>query len=126
MTPDLDTFSTLLGAAGWRVQRWDAVAAAGGDADAAADAEYSGPSFELRLEYHAAERYLTFLMVEREGELAVNLRLHPREGLEPILERITTAQDTLTADSYKDLVKSLIPLCDPLLIDTDDGLYRLS
>jgi hypothetical protein len=44
----------------------------------------------------------------------------------PLLERIITAQDTLDADNHPELVKSLIPLCEPLLIETEEGIYRLS
>lgn len=119
-------FMDRLSAAGWEVESWDAVLEQGDDVEPEAEAEYAGPEFDLRLEFHASGPYLAFELDQREGDLFLNLRLYPAVELGEILARIVDAQDTLNGHNMADVVKTLIPLCDPLLIDTEEGLQQLS
>jgi hypothetical protein len=123
---DRRIFLQDLARAGWNAQGWDEVLAAGADVDPEAEATYAGPVFDLLLEYHAEHAYLVLGMVQRQGALVVRLRLHPRDDIGPLLARIVASQDTIDAENHTEFVKSLIPLCEPLLIETDEGLYRLS
>jgi hypothetical protein len=113
-----------LALAGWDVESWDQALETGADVEPEAEGEYAGPVFNLRLEYHAEHNYLLLEMVQRDGELFLRLRLY--NDLALILARIIAAQDTIDKENYTDLIKSLILLCDPLLVETDEGLYRLS
>lgn len=123
---DRRIFLQHLAQAGWDVESWGAARDAGASVDLDAEAEYAGPVLALRLELRAEHRYLTFQVSQPDGELVLRLRLHPSGDLAPVLARIVAAQDTLATDSHPCLVKSLIPLCDPLLIETDHGVFRLS
>jgi hypothetical protein len=123
---DRRIFSQCLSHAGWDVETWSAAREAGVRVDLVAEAEYSGPQRFLRLELPVESRCLTFQVSQLDGELVFRLRLHPKGDLGPVLALIIAVQDTLDADNHPGLVKSLIPLCDPLQIDTDQGLFSLS
>jgi len=123
---ELATFVARLSAAGWEMEAWDALLDAGADVSPEAAATYSGPVFDLRLEYHANDRFVRFETEERDGDLALVLHMHPALGLAALLERVVAIQDTLDPGNMGDVVKSFVPLSDPLLIDTDDGLQRVT
>jgi len=110
---------------GWEVNSWDEMLDIGANVDPEAEAIYVGPIFELHLEYHAEAHYLGLEMVQQQGERILFLRLYPRGDMESLLVKITSAQDMLDSENYPELIKSLIPLCDPLLIETDQGFHRL-
>lgn len=122
---DLATFVQRLAAAGWEVERWDELMDAGADVSPQAAATYSGGVFDFRLEYHASGRFVRWEMEEPDGDLMLALQMYPALGLAPLLERVIAIQNIIDADNMTDVVKSLVPLCDPLLIDTDDGLRRI-
>ncbi|MEA2894735.1 MAG: hypothetical protein QOJ84_350 [Bradyrhizobium sp.] len=119
-------FLQYLAEAGWDVEGWDAARNAGVRVDLDAEAEYAGPALVLSLELLATHSYLTFQASRPDGELVFCLRLYPSGGLAVVLREIVAAQDMLDADNHPRLIKSLIPLCDPLLIETDRGIFRLS
>ena len=123
---DRQYFLQRLGNAGWNVNAWSAPFESEFDVDPEAEAIYVGAVFSLHLASHASPGYLSFDLIQREGPDVVRLRLYPRQSANELIDRITEAQDTLDADNYPDFIKSLISLCDPLLIETDDGLQRLT
>lgn len=119
-------FLQRLAFAGWDVEGWDKVFDSGGDVNPEAEARYAGPVFDLRLEYHADRGNLLLEMVERRGDSVLRLHLYPFADVASLLISIIAAQNVLNGENYHELVKSLIAVCDPVLIDTDEGLYRLS
>ncbi len=119
-------FIQKLAYAGWEVESWDEVFDTGANVEPEAEARYTGPIFDLHLEFHADHRYLALEMVERKGENTIFLRLYPRGEIETLLALIIANQDNIGAENYPEVVKSLIPYCEPLLIDTDKGFFRLS
>jgi hypothetical protein len=123
---DRKIFWQQLSQAGWDVEGWDVARNAGVSVDLAAEAEYAGPSFALRLELLAEHDYLMFQISEPDGESLFHLRVYPASDLAPILARIIDVQDTLDNENYPSLVKSLIPFSDPLQIETDEGIFNLS
>ncbi len=123
---DRRVFLEELSQAGWDVEGWSEALDAGASVDPEAEAEYKGPMFDLRLEYHAKPRQLTLGMVQRDGPAALRLQIRPSDDLAPLLAQIIAMQGSLDAENYPSLVKSLIPYSAPLLIETDDGLFQLT
>ncbi len=123
---DRQVFVQLLSDAGWRVQDWAEALDAGADVEPEAEAQYGGPVFDLLVEYHARDRILMLEIVQRYGPVVLSLQLHPKGDLAPLLARIIEAQEKLNEETYTDFVKSLIPLCSLVLIETDEGTYRLT
>ena len=121
---DRQVFIEHLSAAGWMVETWDEVLDAGADVEPEAEAEYSGTTFDLRLEYYASNRSLVFQLAD-ENSISLFLRLFPVD-LKLVLGPITAVQDELNETNYMDFVKSLITLCTLVLIETEEGSYRLS
>lgn len=119
-------FLSDLASAGWDTESWDEIPDLDLDIDPEAEASYAGPVFNLRISYVVRQGYLGFEIADGQGELLLRLQLHPKDDVAPLISRITAAQDSIDAENYSELVKDLIPLCDPLLIDTDEGLYKLS
>jgi hypothetical protein len=119
-------FLQRLGSAGWNANGWSEAFESDSDVDPEAEATYVGPVFELHLASHADPGYLSFDLIERDGPDVVRLRLYPRESANQLIDRITDAQDTLDTENYPGFIKSLLLLSDPLLIETDDGLHRLT
>lgn len=123
---DRRIFLERLASADWDVEGWDEVFDGGGNVYPEAEARYAGTVFNLRLEYHADDGCLLLEMVEREGNSVLRLHLYPLADITSLLTRIIATQGTLNGENYDELVKSLISVCAPLLIETDEGLYRLS
>lgn len=122
-----DLFARRLRAAGWDDGGWDELFASGVRLTPEAQAEYQNPSFGLRLGYFADEGYVRFECVRRrDGLTELCLHCYPRRGLAALLDALAAAQDSLSPDNYPEFVKTLIPLCDPLLMETPDGLFQLS
>jgi hypothetical protein len=119
-------FLQHLAFAGWEVEGWTEVFDSGGNVYPEAEARYAGPVFDLRLEYHADHGYLLLEMLEREGDSVLRLHLYPLADIASLLTVIIAAQNVLNGENYHEFVKSLIAVCEPLLIETDEGLYRLS
>lgn len=121
---DRQVFIAHLVEAGWLVETWDEVLDAGADVEPEAEAEYGGNGFDFRLEYHAGNRSLVFQLANDNG-VALFLRLFPVD-LKLALERITAVQDELNETNYAEFVKSLIASCSLVLIETEEGSFRLS
>ncbi len=122
----LGIFLKYLADAGWDIGACDDILNAQDDIDPMAKAHFVGSLFDLYLEYHIREFFLVFEMSKHDGELVLCLQLHPsRDTTSQLLEQIIKKQDTLDSDNYPDFVKLLIPLCDLLLVKTDEGFYRL-
>jgi hypothetical protein len=112
--------------AGWDVESWDSARVAGASLDIDFEAEYAGPFVILRLELLSQLGYLLLQIAEPSGGPLLRLRLFPADDIEPAIERIISMQDTVDEDNHPTLVKSLIPLCKLVQIETEDGIYRLS
>jgi len=119
-------FIDRLSNAGWDVEPQNELLDAGVDVNPEAEATFAGPAFDLRLEYHANGHYLILEMDQTEGEIGLTLRMHPARDIRDLLDRIVVVQNVLNAENIGDFVKSFIPLCDPLLLETDEGVQRLS
>src|SRR5262245_18552005 len=123
---DRQVILQLLSEAGWRVEDWAKALDAGADVEPEAEAQYPGPVFDLLVESHAKDRILMLEIAQRDGPVVLSLQLHPKGDLEPLLARIIEAQEKLNEENYSDFVKSLLHLCSLVLIDTDEGTYRLT
>lgn len=122
-----DLFARRLRAAGWDDGGWDELFSAGVRLTPEAQAEYQNSAFSLRLGYFAGGGYVRFECVRRrDGLVELCLHCYPRRGLTAVLDALGAAQDSLSPDNYPEFVKTLIPLCDPLLMETPDGLFQLS
>lgn len=119
-------FIETLSAAGWGIESWDALLTGGGDVDPEAEATHSAGELELQLAFHAAGPFLDLQLATPDDHLFLSLRLYPADDLGALLRQIVARQETLTAENMPDLVKTLIPLCNPLLIETEEGLQQLS
>ena len=122
---DRQMFVQLLSEAGWEVESWEDPMAGGANVEPEAEAEYHGETFDLRLEYHASDRSLVFQLAARSSDVALSLKLFPKD-LSLVVGHITPMPESLSDANYTDFVKSLIPLCFLVLVETEDGLYRLS
>lgn len=123
---ELQAFLGTLTMAGWEVEDWQEVLDRGADIFPEAEATYRGPFFDQRLEYRAEENCLIFENSRKGGELFLSLHLYPKYALEPVLGKIIQTQNTIDNENFVDLVKSLIDLCDPVLIEMEEGRQRLS
>lgn len=119
-------FLQQLTQAGWNVESWDAVRDAGVRIDLAAEAEYLGAFLAFRLELLAEQPIVLFGVYQLDGELVFRLRFYSQANFPSVLGQIIAVQNTLNSDNYPQLVKSLIPLCDQLQIETDEGIFNLS
>ena len=111
---------------GWKTEVWQDDRQNGVIIEPEIEAKYEGPILDLYLEYQGKNHFLVFGMLTDGGELLLRLRLYPKNNLLQLLMQITKVQLTLDNDNYPELVKALIPLCDPLLIETEEGLFQLT
>jgi hypothetical protein len=114
-------FIELLDGAGWETNGFDALLGIGVNVEPEAVATYHGPVFLLDMQFWAEETRLALDVFTSATEVLLRLRLYPRDQRE-LLAAITAAQDSLDLDNYPEFVETLVPLCDPLLLDTDAGL----
>jgi hypothetical protein len=114
-------FIELLDGAGWETNGFDALLGIGVNVEPEAVATYHGPVFLLDMQFWAEENRLALDVFTSATEVLLRLRLYPRDQRE-LLAAITAAQDSLDLDNYPEFVETLVPLCDPLLLDTDAGL----
>ena len=126
-TSERELFALRLSAAGWDDGGWGELFASGVSLTPEAQADYRNADFDMRLGYFADEGYVRFECARREDGLAeLCLRCYPRRGLAELLDALAAAQDSLSRESYPEFVKGLVQLCDPLLMETPDGLFQLS
>lgn len=119
-------FLQQLTQAGWNVESWDVVRDTGVRIDLDAEAQYVGTSLALRLELLAEQPLVLFGVYQLDGEPVLRLWFCSEANLSSVVGQIIATQDTLNSDNYPQLVKSLIPLCDKLQIETDEGVFNLS
>jgi hypothetical protein len=117
-------FLTVLDKAGWQTNGFDALLGIGVNVEPEAVATYRGPVFLLDMQFWADERWLALDVFASETEVLLRLRLYPRDQPE-LLAAIVAAQDSVDLDSYPEFVEALVPLCDPLLLETDAGLLQV-
>jgi hypothetical protein len=119
-------FLQQLAEAGWHVESWDVVRDTGVRIDLDGEAQYVGTFLALRLELLAERPLVLFGVYQLDGEPVFRLWFCSEANLSSVLGQIIATQDTLNSDNYPQLVKLLIPLCDKLQIETDEGVFNLS
>lgn len=117
-------FMSLLEEAGWETNGFDALLGIGVNVEPEAVATYRGPVFLLDMQFWAEEKRLALDVFTSATEVLLRLWLYPRDQRE-LLAVITAAQDSVDQDNYPEFVETLVPLCDPLLLDTDAGLLHV-
>ena len=121
-----EAFVNQLVAAGWDPGGWEVLFASDQNLSPEAQAEYRNASFELRLSYFVADQYLFFEAVAKVGELAFALRLYPAGDAGEVVAQIVKVQDTLSEETFSQLVEDLNPLCRLILFDKGDELVEIS
>jgi hypothetical protein len=122
---DRRAFLEHLASVGWQVEGWEELHDFGANVDPVAEAHYAGVNLEIHIEFHEQDGYLGFELDKHHGDVLLRLRLHRTGDLIPLLSQIIAAQDILDEDNFPGMVKQFIPLCDPVLIETTDGLFKL-
>lgn len=119
-------FIQRLIAAGFRPEGWEFLFARDHELTPEALAEYQAPHFDMRLSYYVRPGYILLELVNRYEDFFLGIRLYPKEKLSVILDQIIAVKNKLSLDNYADFIKSIIPLCDPLLIEIPEGLVQAS
>lgn len=111
--------------AGWEIRTdWEGFEKAG-DLNAEAQAVFSGPSMDLRLSYFN-DGWLRLEFI-RDGKSALPpLRLQIQKDPSVVVDLLIAKQSEFSLESYPDCLKALITVCDQALLETDDGMVRLS
>ncbi|MGB0389542.1 MAG: hypothetical protein ACPGWR_32375 [Ardenticatenaceae bacterium] len=91
-----------------------------------AQAEYESVFLNLRLSYYANKRYLLLDIVSKEEDLALKTRFYLSDNLETILDKVIAQQDTLSRPNYAHFIKDMTTLCNPIVIETPQGLVQVS
>jgi len=118
-------FMEFLESVGWDVNGFDALLGIGVNVEPEAVATYRGPVFLLDMQFWAEERRLALDIFTSATEVLLRLRLYPRNQ-QALLAAIVAVQDSLDRENYPEFVEGLVPLCDPLLLETDAGLLHVS
>jgi hypothetical protein len=120
-------FVTNLSSAGWNPGGWEALWEAGATLTPEAQAEYQTSSFKLRLGYHAEAGYVRLECDEIEGDTQLTFRFYPKANLDTVLETVVANQESLSAENFPELVKTMIPRCSLVLFEvSDEELVQLS
>lgn len=117
-------FISVLDGAGWQVNGFDALLGIGVNVEPEAVATYRGPVFLVDMQFWADEQRLGLDIFTSETDVLLRLRLYPQEQ-RALLDAIIDAQNGLDLDNYPAFVETLVPLCDPLLLETDAGLLQV-
>lgn len=134
-------FVKRLVAAGWDTRGWERLFNSGFSLTPEAQAEYRNAELALRLSYYIKDNYI--LLEFRENELVqqsarqagtlssdVNLlpslRFYPDGNLGLVLDELITELKRPSEDTYPDLIKKMIPLCQLILLEIEEGLVKLS
>ncbi len=117
-------FISVLDGAGWQVNGFDALLGIGVNVEPEAVATYRGPVFLVDMQFWADEQRLGLDIFTSETDVLLRLRLYPQEQ-RVLLDAIIDAQNSLDLDNYPAFVETLVPLCDPLLLETDAGLLQV-
>jgi hypothetical protein len=118
-------FLRALTEAGWDANGFDALLGIGVNVEPEAVATYRGPVFLLDMQFWAEERRLALDVFTSATEVLLRLRLYPRNQ-RAVLEFVQAWQQMLDLENYAEFVEELVPLCDPLLLETDAGLLHVS
>jgi hypothetical protein len=138
---DRAAFVERVSAAGWDLGGWEQLFEAEADLKPEAQAELHSPRAFLRLSYHANDDYVLLeCAVPAEGGAGVGgagvggegatlagarIRFYPVNDLGAIVGRVVAAQDTLSPATLPKLVKRIKPLCNYVLMETEDGIKFL-
>ncbi len=120
------TFVTTLDNLGWSPSPWEALFQQGTNVEPEAQADWKNPTFDIRLGYFVGEGWLRWELMERDGDLALTLRLWPRDDLEPALVALTAATEMLDRQNYAAVLKGLLPFFHRVQLETEDGPVLLS
>lgn len=118
-------FMDVLREAGWRLESLDVLLETDVDVEPEARADRPVGAFDAALTFHADEQRLGLELVERDGDMALVLRIYPKQQ-DLVLQAIVNVQDTLDTSNYSALVKSLLSLSELILLETETELLRLS
>ena len=121
-----DAFVTELVAQGWDPGGWEILFASDQNLAPEAQAEYRNASFDLRLSYFVADQYLFLEAVATVGELVFALRLYPAGDIAEVVAGIVKVQDTLSEETFSQLIEDLKPLCRLILFDKGDEFVEIS
>jgi len=119
-------FIQRLIAAEWSPAGWELLFARDHELTPEALAEYQAAHFDMRLSYYVRPGYILLELVRRHDNFFLGMRLYPKEKLSVILDKILAMKNQLSLENYADFIKSIIPLCDPLLIEIPEGLVQAS
>lgn len=137
---DRAAFVEKVSAAGWDLCGWEQLFESGADLEPEAQAEFHSPRAFLRVSYHASGDYVLLECAapaeggeesgrDSGGEGATlagaRIRFYPINDLGAIAGRIVAAQETLSLATLPKLVKRIKPLCNYVLMETEDGIKFL-
>ena len=121
-----DAVANQVVAAGWDPGGWEILFASDQNVSPEAQAEYRNAAFDLRLSYFVADQYLYLEAVATVGELAFRLRLYPAGDAGEVVAEVVKVQDTLSEETFSQLVEDLKPLCRLILFDKGDEFVEIS
>jgi hypothetical protein len=111
----------------WKINKgWELLFEHGHSLTPEGQAEYQNPRFELRLSYYIDGGYVFLECVGRDNPIVLSLRFYPIQKFNLIVDAVIAVQDNLSPNNYSEFVKKMIQLCDPLLIETAEGLIQAS
>ncbi len=125
---DRDLFIKKLITAGWDPKGWEKLFEGGACLTPEAQAEYhnKNPTSDLRLSYYAGQGYVLMECVGRDDPTRLNLRFYPNQNLATLVDKVIAMQDTLSSANYPDFITMMIPLCKLILLETPEGLVKIS
>ncbi len=130
MTPEQlkrrDFFINRLLAAGWDPGGWELLFEHGADLSPEAQAEYENPALSLRLSYFVEQGYVLLESVSKETSEALSVRFYPKDNLTTVVDILVEVQDRLAPDRYTGLIGNMIPVCEAIVLETPDGLVKVS
>ena len=123
---DRDVFVRKLTAVGWDPRGWEQLFDSGANLTPEAQAEYKNATFEMRLGYYIGENYVSLELARIHNRTNIRLRFCLKDNLAVIVDAVAEVQDTVSQDNYVDFIQKMVLLCDPLLLETPQGLVKVS
>jgi hypothetical protein len=123
---DRDIFINKLITAKWNPGGWELLFESGANLTPEAQAEYQNPVFDICLSYYAEKGYILMECVKKKNHKTISLRLYPKNDLSTIVDTVIAVQDTFSLDNYPDFINKLVPMCRLVLLQTADGLVKVS
>lgn len=120
-----ESFISHLASAGWKLEENVVERSESGDQVAEAVAEYTNDSLGMRLSYFR-DGWMRLVFLGPGASTLLPLRLKWQGSADPVLEALIQVQDTLSADSYPAAITRLIDVTDLVLLESAQGLIRLS